>query len=340
MRWARVAVVGLALLLLAAASIAYRNQKPPALVERRFEFTYVARVPELPRQAKTLRLWIPLPRADEYQSVSDLSFDSPLPLSRHREPEYGNEYLYLEADRSTLGTPFEVRLRFSALRREHRVELSNLWTRVAAAGNGDPRLLARFLARDRLVPIDGLIARLAEQTIRGRETPLEKARAVYDYVISTMRYDKSGTGWGRGDALYACDVRRGNCTDFHALFIGMMRAAGIPARFEIGFSLPPERAAGEIGGYHCWAEFYLEPYGWIPVDASEAWKHPEKRDYFFGAHDADRVLFTLGRDIRLNPTPAGEPLNYFIYPYAEVDGKELKGIESHFTFRDLPAQAP
>ncbi|MGH9862261.1 MAG: transglutaminase-like domain-containing protein [Candidatus Acidiferrales bacterium] len=341
MRLARVAIVALALLFAVTAVSVYRRERhAESLAERRFEFTYIARVPELPRQAKTLRLWIPLPRADEYQSVSDLRFESPLPLSRHHETEYGNEYLYLEAERAAFQTPLEVRLRFSAVRHEHRVELSNGWTRVAAAGNEDPRLLARFLARDRLVPVDGLIAQLADQTIRGRETPLEKARAIYAYVISTMRYDKSGTGWGRGDALYACDVRRGNCTDFHALFIGMMRAAGIPARFEIGFSLPAASASGEIGGYHCWAQFYLEPYGWIPVDASEAWKHPEKRGYFFGAHDADRVLFTLGRDIRLNPTPAGEPLNYFIYPYAEVDGKELKGIESHFIFRNLPAQTP
>jgi transglutaminase-like putative cysteine protease len=117
----------------------------------------------------------------------------------------------------------------------------------------------------------------------------------------------------------------------------MMRAAGIPARFEIGFPLPGEQKAGEIPGYHCWAQFYLDQVGWIPVDASEAWKKPEKRDYFFGAHDQHRVLFTTGRDIRLAPPQQGEPLNYFIYPYAEVDGKEFTGVETRFSFRDLPA---
>src|SRR3990167_7123427 len=132
---------------------------------------------------------------------------------------------------------------------------------------------------------------------------LDKARALFSYVVSTMRYDKTGEGWGRGDALFACTARKGNCTDFHALFIGMMRAVGIPARFEIGFPLPADKSEGQIAGYHCWAQFYLEGVGWIPVDASEAWKNPSKRDYFFGAHDQHRVLFTRGRDIRFNPAP-------------------------------------
>jgi len=113
----------------------------------------------------------------------------------------------------------------------------------------------------------------------------------------------------------------------------MMRAAGIPARFEIGFPLPEDQHDGTVPGYHCWAEFYVEPYGWIPVDASEAWKHQDKKDYFFGAHDDNRVQFTVGRDIRLDPPQQGAPLNYFIYPYGELDGKPL-ALASQFTFHD------
>ena len=89
-----------------------------------------------------------------------------------------------------------------------------------------------------------------------------------------MKYDKGGTGWGRGDALFACDARRGNCTDFHALVIGMARSVGIPARFAVGLPLPHARGSGEIPGYHCWAELYVRGRGWVPVDASEAVKGP------------------------------------------------------------------
>ena len=81
-------------------------------------------------------------------------------------------------------------------------------------------------------------------------------------------------------------------------------------------------APGEIAGYHCWSDFYVDGKGWIPVDISEAWKHPEKRDYFFGAHDVNRVQFSMGCDLQLNPPQNGKPLNYFVYPYIEVDGHE------------------
>jgi transglutaminase-like putative cysteine protease len=198
-------------------------------------------------------------------------------------------------------------------------------------------MLKRYLQPDKMVPLNATIAELARTQTDGATQPMEKARRIYNYVASTMKYDKSGEGWGRGDAMWACDSKRGNCTDFHSVLIGMMRSSGIPARFEIGFPLPENKREGDISGYHCWAEFYIDGIGWIPVDASEASKHPAKRDYFFGAVDADRVMFTYGRDLRLAPEQIGEPLNYFIYPYAEANGMAVKGLETHFAFRDIGA---
>ena len=120
-----------------------------------------------------------------------------------------------------------------------------------------------------------------------------------------------------------------------ALFIGLCSAVGIPARFIIGVPLPEKRGEGEIRGYHCWAEFYLNGYGWIPVDVSEASKHQEKRDYFFGANDENRVQFSVGRDIVLRPRQQSDPLNYFIYPHAEADGKPVEPIKCAFRYRDI-----
>ena len=244
--------------------------------ERSFEFTYVTRIPELPRDVKSSRIWIPLPQSGPYQTISDLKIESPFAYATHRDSEYGNEYVYLEVSAAKVAAPAEVRVHFQGTRQEHRVALGAqpIAARTGAgAGAGE---LQRFLQPDRRVPLEGVIGELSEQATRGMQDPLAKARAIYDYVIANMRYDKSGTGWGNGDAIWACTAKRGNCTDFHSLFIGMVRAAGIPARFEIGFSLPEDQHGGTIAGYHCWAEFYVAPYGWIPVDASEAWKHPEK----------------------------------------------------------------
>jgi transglutaminase-like putative cysteine protease len=122
--------------------------------------------------------------------------------------------------------------------------------------------------------------------------------------------------------------------------MSMARSQHIPSRFEIGFPLPADKHAAEIPGYHCWTEFYNEQAGWVPIDISEAWKHQDKRDYFFGAHDVNRVQFTMGRDLTLNPKQAGAPLNYFIYPYVEVAGKEYSNVAIDFSFRDADAPAP
>lgn len=298
---------------------------------RKFEFTYVAKIPALPADAKASRIWIPLPQSDRYQTIRNLKIQAPFAYTEHKDPEFGNEYLYVQVPASKVGKPADVKITFDVTRREHRVDLEP--RPAAASSHVPPADLQRYLEPDRLIPLNGVIAELSAQQTKGLQDPLAKARAIYNYVIATMRYDKSGTGWGNGDAIWACTAKRGNCTDFHSLFIGMMRAAGIPARFEIGFPLPEDQHDGAIPGYHCWAEFYLEPYGWIPVDASEAWKHPDKKDYFFGAHDDNRVQLTIGRDIRLDPPQQGQPLNYFVYPYAELDGKPLP-LTSQFSFQD------
>ena len=179
-----------------------------------------------------------------------------------------------------------------------------------------------------LVPVTGLPADLAAKVTQGKTHPSTKRARSTTTSSRRMSYDKTGTGWGRGDVLYACDAKKGNCTDFHSLFIAMARSQGIPARFEIGFPLPPDQHSAEIAGYHCWSDFYVEGGGWIPVDISEAWKHPEKRNYFFGSHDVNRVQFSMGRDLRLSPPQDGKPLNYFVYPYVEVDGREYPNVVS------------
>ena len=118
----------------------------------------------------------------------------------------------------------------------------------------------------------------------------------------------------------------------------MARSQHIPARFEIGFPLPADKTSSQIPGYHCWAEFFDPEHGWVPVDISEAWKNPVKENYFFGAHDVNRIQFTLGRDLVLNPAQQGEPRNYFIYPYVEVAGKDYPNFSLEFSFADNLAQ--
>jgi transglutaminase-like putative cysteine protease len=305
----------------------------PEAATRSLEFTYQVHFPAAENPAGPVRLWIPLPQADGYQDLGSLHIESSVAHTQGRDSEYKNAFAIFKPTAQQAAASFDVTLRFTATRHEHKVALDGALKNVSATSPADP-MLRRYLEPDRLVPLNGTIAELAKEHTALDTTQLEKARHIYEYVVSTMRYDKSGEGWGRGDAIWACTAKRGNCTDFHSLFIGMMRASGIPARFEIGFPLPEGKTEGDIAGYHCWAEFYLNGVGWVPVDASEAWKNPAKHDYFFGAHDVNRVFFTYGRDIRLSSEQMGDPLNYFIYPYAEVNGLPVKSLQTHFSFRD------
>lgn len=147
-----------------------------------------------------------------------------------------------------------------------------------------------------------------------------------------MRYMKYGYGWGHGDAVYACNELTGNCSDFHAYFIALSRAVGIPARFAIGAAIPSERNEGRISGYHCWAEFYAEGKWW-PVDISEANKYRSLAAYYFGHHPANRFEFSSGRDLVVTPGPASGPINFLAYPVLEIGGKPAKAVVEFSFYR-------
>lgn len=310
-----------------------RNFSEPS---RTLRFTYKVTVKDIPSDAKRVRVWIPVAQSDLHQRVRLLSIKSQTKTLITRDSEYGNRMMYAELRRPP-GGKAEFTLEYEVTRREYsrgdyaELERENRgdWAQVV------PAAMTRLLEPDTLIPTDGKIKALAVQVTGSQTLEIGKAKAAYDYLFTNMRYDKTGTGWGRGDAIWACDAKRGNCTDFHSPFIGMLRADGIPARFDIGFSLPENQHEGDIPGYHCWAEFYVNRIGWIPVDISEAWKAQEKRDYFFGSVDANRVQFSTGRDITLSPKQEGPALNYFIYPYVEVDRRPYEKIEKQFSFVEV-----
>lgn len=305
----------------------------PGLSETRvFDFTYEVRVTP-PAGARKVRIWIPVPPSNNAQTIADLDIQSPMPHRLTRDAVHGNRYAYFEAEAPDLPAAIPIAMTFTATRREDAGEADG-----ARSLSATERTL--FLRDDALAPARGpAIESLRDKVIgRARGTP-EAAKAAYDHTLAHMTYDKSGTGWGRGDLSYACDVGRGNCTDYHALFISLMRASNIPARFQIGFPLPAARGAGEIGGYHCWAHYWDDARGWIPVDISEADKAPDLAGYYFGRLGTNRVLFTTGRDLTLVPPQDGPPLNFLIYPYVEADGKPLTdGVARAFRFRDRSPQ--
>jgi transglutaminase-like putative cysteine protease len=291
--------------------------------QRRVEIRYQA---DLPASSREVDLWIPLASDDPQQRILSVRIEHGEGAEVVHDERYGNAALHLRRR-----GPASVIVTYVVARLPEQHALSG----APVQPTTDGVIVSRFLQPDKLGSLIPAVLEYEKRATAGKRTPLDKARAIYDFVVATMRYDKSGTGWGHGDIVWACDAKRGNCTDFHTLFVAMARAAGIPARFEIGLPLPDAKpgGAGDIPGYHCWARFWLDGLGWIPIDASEAKKQPEKQALFFGGHDTNRVQFTIGRDLRF-PGMAHE-LNYFIHPYAEQQGKPVE-VAHHYSYRDLP----
>lgn len=305
---------------------------------RTFHFTYKFTVKDIPPGTKRVRVWVPMPQTDQHQIVRVLAVKAPVKTQMTQESEYGNRMMYAEIQNPDQGTA-EFALEYKITRREYsrgdyeQLKRTDMTPGVVLAS------MNRLIAPDSLIPTDGKIKELAVEVTGSKSGTVAKAKAAYDYLFTNMRYDKTGSGWGRGDAVWACDSKRGNCTDFHSPFIGMLRADGIPARFDIGFPLPESKDKGDIPGYHCWAEFHAQKTGWIPVDISEAWKAQQKRDYFFGSLDANRVQFSTGRDVMLSPKQDGPALNYFVYPYVEVDRKPYEKLDKQFSFEEVKPSA-
>ena len=304
---------------------------------RQFTFHYRFQVKDLKPQADAdknrVRVWLPAATSSDEQDVKRLTATAPAEITEHREDQFGNTLLYLETTIPESGA-FTVDAPYQVTRREVLRGRKQLGEQIVSLDEPNRSL---FLRADKFVPIDGKPLRLLDM-VELLTDRMAKARQLYDLVDQHVTYKKEGTGWGRGDSNWVCDSRYGNCTDFHSLFISLARSQGLPARFEIGFSIPTDKSSGPIAGYHCWAWFHAEDHGWVPVDISEADKNPMLKDYYFGGLTPDRVTFSVGRDLELVPKAATPPLNFFIYPHIEVDGqvlpKENVSLQFQFTETD------
>jgi len=279
-----------------------------------FTFTYEVQLPDISGSAK---MWIPIAKSDSFQNIEIISLQAPGEQEMIEEEENGNTILYLQL------LPEHSNQKMTMSYRVERLE--------KAPYSEDDSDLSKYLKGTSLMPVGDRFSTIANQVIREKQanSPLTKARALYDYIIDNMRYAKEGI-YGTGDANYACDSKSGNCTEFHSFFISLSRSAGIPARFAVGAAIPSERNDGEVDGYHCWAEFYAEGKWW-PVDISEGNKYTPLATYYFGHHPANRIEFSQGRDLTPDPTPVSGPINFLAYPVLEIEG-EPGYVETTFSF--------
>jgi len=302
-----------------------------ALGPRTVGYTYEVTV-TVPPGAKLAEVAVPLPREDD-QTILAIDLSGPGSVSVRPLPG-GDRMAFWRIEGP--GESVVVRQTGRVARREVHADTAH------ADGTAiDPAVFASALAASPSVQINDEVRAIAQHETAGKDGVVARAHALYDWVYEHMNYDKSVPGWGLGDVPYCLKVGKGNCTDFHSLFIALARANGIPARWNIGFPLAygdgtaPQGDPVPVAGYHCWAEFFVPGTGWVPVDISEARKHPELHEYFFGALSGNRILFSRLRDAPLALGDADRARNYFIYPVARVDGVEMSdGVAWRFTYQD------
>ncbi len=282
------------------------------------------------------RLWIPYPLSDEFQKISDVRIDGNYDhYAVYHSPQAESTYIYAEW-KNPSETP-KLTFTFRAEAKERSVDGFNEQGTI-------PVEISRYLKSERFLPTDGKIKEIAEKITKGKRGILEKARAIYDWTVENTYRDPRVKGCGRGIVEETLAKRGGKCADISSVFVALARAAGVPARDVFGIRLAKKPEKDMTKGFHCWAEFYLPGTGWVPVDPADVRKimlikklsleeAESYREYYFGRVDQYRIVLThSSRGAVLEP-PTGSCLNYFMYPYAEVDGEPLDYLDpKSFTY--------
>jgi len=337
MRFARAFIGALSFIFLIAITVSAK--------ERTAEITMTFDL-KTPEDAKEVRLWVPYPVSDKNQEVFDVRLNgNPLYWGIYTESRYGNHILYTEW--RSPAKERKLTLTFKVKRKE--VITKDFPQKEGTLSRDE---FKDYLGPAKNLPLDGKVKEYALKITKDKRTILEKARAIYDWIVDNMYRDPNVKGCGFGEVERLLETKGGKCADIHSVFVALARASGIPAREVFGIRIPKGKEGDMTKAQHCWAEFYLPGYGWVVVDPADVRKAileqkitleqaKPLREYFFGAVDESRIAFGTGRDIILNPSQASEPLNYFMYPYAEADGKILNedlygfNIGYKITFREI-----
>ncbi|MBL8756355.1 MAG: transglutaminase domain-containing protein [Planctomycetes bacterium] len=316
----------------------------------------------VPAGAKDVKLWFPLPRTEDDQTVRDVKVEAPAGWQEASDDQ-GNRYVHVAVAQP--GEKVVVKTAFTFTRSEWNANLDAARTRPLT--DAERSEYAALLDGDTHVVIDDEIKALAAQ-IRGDETnPLRIARKLYDWTLANVEYwVKDPSKWKAspvGSSAYCLKNRTGNCTDFHSLWTALARASGIPTRMKYGSIMKPVLDGQDRdASYHCWPESWFPGLGWVPNDVAVAdifvapaialdannkekvtlttangYDGPNAAivDYYFGNLEARRVTWVQGRDLVFSPRQAGGPVNMNPKGYVEIDGAEFTKFERKMTFREV-----
>jgi len=314
-------------------------------------YQVVTRVEVLKPQGVS-RVWLPLPLKEDMPWQRNLGSQWSGNAARTQvlaDPKYGVTMVFAEWPGA--GEPvLEVTSRFAT--RDAAVDLSqrprNDGARLSSAEH------AFYTAPSEFIPTDGIVRETAQGIVKGARRDVDKARAIYEWIVDNTFRDPKVRGCGWGDIKSMLETRNfgGKCGDLNAMFVGLARAVDVPARDVYGLRVAPsEHGYRSLGvgnsnvtrAQHCRAEFFAQGYGWVPVDPADVRKvvleeppgrlaiHDPKvvaaRKRLFGSWEMNWLAYNMGHDIALPHASGGPKLPYLMYPNGETAGERLDPLE-------------
>ena len=325
----------------AQAAAAQRRFDPQPGAWRTFEVT--TRVDVRQAEGQT-RVWLPLPSVEsDWQRSLDSNWASNGAARLQSDAVYGARFLHVEF------TPGEkkpwVELSSRIQTRNRAVD----WTARKAARE-DAGTLQFWTRPSALLPTDGIVRTTALAATRGARTDVAKARAIYDWVVANTYREPKVRGCGQGDIKTMLETGNlgGKCADLNAVFVGLCRAVGLPARDVYGLRLAPSafgykelggNPASLTGAQHCRAEVFLQDYGWVAMDPADVAKvmrletpewikttqHPVVAPVnraLFGGWEGNWLAWNMAHDVAL-PQAEGPRLGFLMYPICETADERL-----------------
>ena len=307
-------------------------------------FETVTRV-EVLKPRGVSRAWVPLPMADDtdwQKSVGSTWTGNAARAQVASDGKYGVTMVFAEWREGEAAPVIEVTSRF--MTRDRAVDLGKPVPNAEKLSAADR---AFYLSATELIPTDGIVRKTALEATKGAKTDVEKARAIYEWVVeNTFRDPKTrGCGWGDIKSMLESGNLGGKCGDLNAMFVGLARSVGVPARDIYGLRVArSEHGYASLGvgspnvtrAQHCRAEFFAAGYGWVPVDPADVRKvvleePPGKlavndpkvaaaRKRLFGSWEMNWLAYNMGHDVKL-PNASGPKLPYLMYINAETGGE-------------------
>ncbi len=312
------------------------------------EFQIVTRLEIANARGKT-QAWIPVPSVNEKDwfksSASQWTTNGKGGL--RRDQKYGAGMLHVEWADGLAAPAVEVTSNIKV--RDRAVDLSKS-AKVEALSAAERKL---YLGASDLIPTGGIVKETSDRIVRGAATELEKARAIYEWVVENTFRDAKVRCCGIGDiaAMLKTGNMGGKCADINALYVGLARAAGLPARDVYGLRVAPSKFGYKSLGtgsavisqaQHCRSEVYLAGFGWVPVDPADvrkvALEEPPAnlaigdprviaaRAALFGSWETNWLAYNFAHDVAL-PGSNGPKLGFLMYPQAETANIRLDCLD-------------